>query len=174
MYNIGELTDTKPGIVKLAVIGAIAAGKTTLIAKLVSGSYIDSSMTTGVDVSSWMIPVDEFTSIETSLFEFDEHKEFEFFEAANVTGAKIALIVFDCSSFESLLAVEEWVGMISNIPRDRKLFVGTKLDMCDNVDYDAIHNITSRHGIDFLLVSSKEGTNIGTLAERLKEMIQRI
>jgi hypothetical protein len=66
------------------------------------------------------------------------------------------------------------VGMASNIPSNRKLFVGTKLDLCDNVDYDAIHEITSRHGIDFLLVSSKEGTNIGTLARRLGEMAQRM
>ncbi len=173
MYYIGELTDTKPGIVRLAVIGAIESGKSTLIAKLVSGSFIDSSMTMGVDVASWMISVDEFTSIEASLFEFDEHEEFKFFQAAAVTGAKIALIVFDCSSFESLLAVEEWVGMVSNIPNDRKLFVGTKLDLCDDVDYDAIHEITSRHGIDFLLASAKEGTNIGTLVERLREMVQR-
>jgi len=86
----------------------------------------------------------------------------------------IALIVFDCSSFDSLLAVEEWVGMVSNIPPERKLFVGTKLDLCDDVDYDAIHEITSRYGIDFLLVSSKEGTNIGTLARRLGEMAQRL
>jgi small GTP-binding protein len=167
------LTDDKSGLVKLAVIGAINAGKSTLIAKLVTGSFIDSSMTPGIDVSSWMISVDDFTSIEASFFEFDEHKEFEFFKAAAVTGAKIALIVFDCSSFESLLAVEEWVGMVSNLPRDKKLFVGTKLDLCDDVDYDAIHEITSRHGIDFLLVSPKEGTNIGTLARRLGEMALR-
>jgi small GTP-binding protein len=167
------LTAGKLGIVKLAVIGAIDAGKSTLIAKLVTGSFIDSSITSGIDVSSWMISVDEFTSIEASFFEFDEHKEFEFFQAAAVTEAKIGLIVFDCSSFESLLAVEEWVGMVSNLPHDRKLFVGTKLDLCDDVDYDAIHEITSRHGIDFLLVSSKEGTNIGTLARRLGEMAQR-
>jgi GTPase SAR1 family protein len=160
--------------VKLAVIGAVTAGKSTLIAKLVSGSFIDSSIEMGIDVSSWMISVDEFTSIEASVFEFNEHEEFEFFQAAAVTGAKIALIVFDSSSFESLLAVEDWVGMASNIPRDRKLFVGTKLDLCDDVDYDAIHEITSRHGIDFLLVSSKEGTNIGTLARRLGEMAQRM
>jgi small GTP-binding protein len=174
MHYRSELTDTKPGIVKLAVIGAVTAGKSTLIAKLVSGAYIDSSMEMGVDVSSWMISVDEFTSMEASLFEFDEHEEFKFFQAAAVTEARIALIVFDCSSFESLLAVEEWVGMVSNIPHDRKMFVGTKLDLCDDVDYDAIHEITSRHGIDFLLVSSKEGTNIGTLTRRLGEMAQRV
>jgi len=168
------LTDSKPGIVKLAVIGAMDAGKSTLIAKLVSGAFIDTSMAMGFDVASWMISIDELTSIEASLFEFHEQEEFKFFQAAIVTGAKIALIVFDCSSFDSLLAVEEWVGMVSNIPPERKLFVGTKLDLCDDVDYDAIHEITSRHGIDFLLVSSKEGTNIGTLARRLGEMAQRL
>ncbi|MFX1263608.1 MAG: GTP-binding protein [Promethearchaeota archaeon] len=168
------MTDEESGLVKLAVIGAIDAGKSTLIAKLVSGTFIDSSETMGVDIATWMISVDEFTSIEASFFEFDEHEEFKFFEAAAVTRAKIALIVFDCSSFESLLAVEEWVGMVSNMSRSRKLFVGTKLDLCEDVDYDAIHDITSRHGIDFLLVSSKEGTNIGTLVQRLSEMAQQL
>jgi GTPase SAR1 family protein len=161
------LTDKKSGLVKLAVIGAIDAGKSSLIAKLVSGAFIDESATVGVDIASWMI-------LEAALFEFDEREEFKFFQAAAVTGAKIALIIFDCSSFESLLAVEEWVGMVSNLPHDRKLFVGTKLDLCDDVDYDAIHEITSRHGIDFLLVSAKEGTNIGTLAQRVGEMAQRL
>ncbi|MFW9889752.1 MAG: hypothetical protein ACFFER_16310 [Candidatus Thorarchaeota archaeon] len=168
------MTDEKSSLVKLAVIGAIDAGKSSLIAKLVSGAFIDQSVAEGVDLASWMISVDEFTSIEAALFEFDEHEDFKFFQAAAVTGAKIALIVFDCSSFESLLAVEEWVGMVSNLPRARKLFVGTKLDLCGDVDYDAIHEITSRHGIDFLLVSAKEGTNIGTLAQRLSEMAQRL
>ena len=168
------MTDEKSDLVKLAVIGTINAGKSSLIARLVSGAFIDESVTGGVDIASWMIMVDEFTSIEAALFEFDEREEFKFFQAAAVTGAKIALIVFDCASFESLLAVEEWVGMVSNVPRDRKLFVGTKLDLCDDIDYDAIHEITSRHGIDFLLVSAKEGTNIGTLAQRLSEMAQRL
>lgn len=174
MNNKAELMVNGANVVKLAVIGAKEAGKSTLIARLVSRAYIDPSMIKGFDVTSWMISVDEFTSVEATLFEFQEHEEFKFFQAADVTAAKIAMIVFDCTSFESLLAVEEWVGMVSSIPQNRKLFVGTKLDLCENVDYEAIHNVTSRHGIDFLLVSSKEGTNIGTLTQRMGEMIQLI
>jgi len=97
-----DLTDAKPSIVKLAVIGGIDAGKSTLIAKLVTGSFIDSSMKSGIDVSSWMISVDDFTSIEASFFEFDEQEEFAFFQAAAVTGANAVVIVTEWNQLRNL------------------------------------------------------------------------
>ena len=72
MNSKAELMTSRPNVVKLAVIGATAAGKSTLIARLVSRSYIDPSMIKGFDVTSWMISVDEFTSVEATLFEFEE------------------------------------------------------------------------------------------------------
>ncbi|MFX0108875.1 MAG: ADP-ribosylation factor-like protein [Candidatus Hodarchaeota archaeon] len=166
------MSTPKSGIVQLAVIGEADAGKTTLIARLVSGDFIDTSITAGFDVETWQVSLDESTAIKASLFEFGTQDHFRFFQAAHITGAKIALIVFDSSSFGSLKAIDEYIGMISNIPRERKLLVGTKIDVCEKIDYNEIQEVASRHGIEYLLVSAKEGTNIGTLVLRLKEMIQ--
>ena len=88
---------------KLAVVGAGGVGKSTLIARLVTGEFLDKTMTVGFDVESWTVQEDDTGCIKVALFDFGGQKQFRFFQGSLIIGSKVALVVFDCCSYRSLM-----------------------------------------------------------------------
>jgi small GTP-binding protein len=158
-------------IVKLAVVGNGGAGKSTLISKLTTGEYLDNKMTIGFDVESWTFSDEEDSSAyKVSCFDFGGQTQFRFFQGSLILGSKIALIVFDCTSYNSLLKIDEWMELLTSIPNDMKLLVGTKHDLGLAIPQEDIQTVADHYGLDYMLVSSKSGENFDLLCQRLKSM----
>ncbi|MGY5877139.1 MAG: GTP-binding protein [Candidatus Thorarchaeota archaeon] len=157
-------------IVKLAVVGAGGVGKSTLIARLTTGAFIDKNMTVGFDVESWTVDTGDDSCVKCTMFDFGGQKQFRFFQGALVMGAKAALIVFDCSSFRSLMQIDEWMGLIEGVPPERRLLVGTKTDVDRSIPEEAIRAHAQELGLNYVLVSSKTGANFSALQDRLEEI----
>lgn len=162
------LTAQKP--VKLAVVGAGAVGKSTLIARLATGSFVDKKMTTGFDIESWTLSADGCCQLKVSLFDFGGQPQFRFFQSDLVTGARGALLVFDCSSFPTLLQINEWLDMVACIPRSCKLLVGNKAEKTERIPDDVISETCAAYGLDFILVSAMTGENFDSLEEWLRSL----
>ncbi len=163
-------TEAPQKVVKLAVVGDGGAGKSTLISRLATGDFLDRTMTIGFDVESWTITTDA-GSMKAALFDFGGQAQFRFFQGSLILGAKAALIVFDCCSFNSLLKVREWMELIQAIPNERKLLVGTKIDASVQVSFEDIRELAEELGIDFIAVSSKTGENMDGLVDRLARIL---
>ena len=164
-------TIAKQKLVKLAVVGDGGVGKSTLISRLVTGEFIDKSMTIGFDVESWSFSTNsDSESIKVSCFDFGGQKQFRFFQGSLIIGAKAALIVFDCNSYMSLMKIREWMDLLVGVPEDRKLLVGTKMDMGSGIPCDEIREIATEYGIDYILISEKTGQNFQLLIDRLREI----
>ncbi len=161
-------------IMKLAVVGAGGAGKSTLIARLSTGNYINTEMTVGFDVESWTIDIGQNACMKVSMFDLGGQEQFRFFQGSFLLGAKVALIVFDCTSFRSLMQVEEWLGMIETIPHERRLLVGTKIDVEGAIREDDIEEYAEKIGVEYILISSKTGENFENLVNKIQEMVQKI
>ena len=158
-------------LVKLAVVGDGGVGKSTLISRLATGEFIDRNMTVGFDVESWTISTNsDSESIKVACFDFGGQKQFRFFQGSLIIGAKAALIVFDCNSYMSLMKIREWMDLLVGVPDDRKLLVGTKMDMGSGIPPEDIHEIAEEYGIDYIRISSKTGENFSQLIECLKSM----
>jgi GTP-binding nuclear protein Ran len=167
------MSSAKPQrLVKLAVVGDGGVGKSTLISRLATGEFIDKDMTIGFDVESWTITTNSDTeAVKVACFDFGGQKQFRFFQGSLIIGAKAALIVFDCNSFLSLSKIREWMDLIVGVPNDKKLLVGTKIDMGSGISLEDIQDISNEYGIKYVLISSKTGENFDQLIEHLKEMI---
>ncbi|MFW9848795.1 MAG: GTP-binding protein [Candidatus Thorarchaeota archaeon] len=163
---------TRPDIVKLAVVGSGGAGKTTLISRLVTGSFISHKMTVGFNVESWTAVPDGINAITVSCFDLGGQRQFRFFQGALVTGANAALIIIDCTSFHSLLEVSEWLPMLSRIPDSRKILVGTKIDQPCVVTREDLHEQAEKLSIRCVMVSSKTGENFDELVDMLCRMFE--
>ncbi len=158
-------------LVKLAVVGDGGVGKSTLISRLATGEFIDKSMTIGFDVESWTITTNsDSEAIKVACFDFGGQKQFRFFQGSLILGAKAALIVFDCNSYLSLMKIREWMDLLVGVPDDKKLLVGTKLDMGSGIPSEDIQEIANEYGIEYILTSSKTGKNFDYLVSRLKDM----
>ncbi len=161
--------------VKLVVLGAGGVGKSTLIRRVISGDYIDVEMTVGFDVESWLISTDNSHMIKASLFDFGGQEQFRFFQTPLIVGAKIALLVFDCTKYRTLIALAEWASITMHLPLERKLLVGTKSDLSDRIDEEEIRRYRDiLGGIDYISVSSKTGHNIDELKERISTILKDI
>ena len=159
-------------IVKLAVVGDGGVGKSTLISRLATGEFIDKNMTVGFDVESWTITTNgDAEAIKIACFDFGGQKQFRFFQGSLIIGTKAALIVFDCNSYMSLTKIHEWMDLLVGIPDDKKLLVGTKLDMGSGIPIKDIEELADEYSIDYILVSSKTGANFNQLVDRLKEIV---
>ncbi|MHA2425358.1 MAG: Rab family GTPase [Candidatus Thorarchaeota archaeon] len=163
--------DTRPKIVKLAIVGSGGAGKTTLISRLVTGSFISQKMTVGFDVESWTVVPDGSNAIRVSCFDLGGQKQFRFFQGALVTGANAALILVDCTAYHSLLDVYEWLPMLSRIPDNRKILVGTKIDLQCTVFEDDLEEQAGILGFESVMVSSSTGQNFDKLVDMICNMI---
>ncbi len=163
---------TAKKLVKLAVVGDGGVGKSTLISRLATGTFVDKTMTIGFDVESWTITTQsDSESIKVACFDFGGQKQFRFFQGSLIIGAKAALIVFDCNSFMSLMKIREWMELLVGVPNGNKLLVGTKLDMGNAIDCADVKELADEYGMEFLLVSSKTGENFDKLIDKLKVMV---
>jgi small GTP-binding protein len=159
-------------IVKLAVVGDGGVGKSTLISRLATGEFIEKNMTIGFDVESWTISTNsDSEAIKVACFDFGGQKQFRFFQGSLIIGAKAALIVFDCNSYLSLMKIREWMDLLVGVSNDRKLLVGTKMDMGSGIPYEDIQEIANEFGIEYVLISSKTGENFDLLIDRLRNII---
>jgi small GTP-binding protein len=159
-------------LVKLAVVGDGGVGKSTLISRLATGEFIDRNMTVGFDVESWTITTNgDAEAIKVACFDFGGQKQFRFFQGSLVLGAKAALIVFDCNSYMSLMKIHEWMDLLAGVPDDKKILVGTKLDIGSGIPCEDIQEIADEYGLEFILISSKTGENFPQFIERLKAMV---
>jgi len=164
---------SKQKLVKLAVVGDGGVGKSTLISRLATGEFIDKNMTIGFDVESWTITTNggNAEAIKVACFDFGGQKQFRFFQGSLILGAKAALIVFDSNSFMSLMKIRDWMDLLSSVPNEKKLLVGTKLDIGSKIPDDDIREIAQEYGLDFIVISSKTGENFDNLITKLKEIV---
>lgn len=156
----------------MAVVGDGGVGKSTLISRLVTGTFVDKTMTIGFDVESWTITTNSDSEvIKVSCFDFGGQKQFRFFQGSLIIGAKAALIVFDCNSYMSLVKIREWMELLVGVPNGNKLLVGNKLDIGMTVSCDDVQELAKEYEMDFIMVSSKTGENFDKLIEKLKVMV---
>jgi hypothetical protein len=71
----------------------------------------------------------------------------------------------------SLMKIREWMDLLVGVPDNRKLLVGTKLDMGSSIPDEDIQEIADEYGIDYIRISSKTGENFDELISRLKDIV---
>jgi GTPase SAR1 family protein len=97
-------------------------------------------------------------------------EHFRFFHEGLVTGASILLMVFDVTRIKTLFSLREWIPIIQQIPRERWILVGNKLDDIAMITEEDIIEKSMEWGIPWITVSAKEGSNF----ENLMRMILTI
>lgn len=162
-------------ILKILTAGEGGVGKTTLLHRYVEGKFsAETKMTIGVEFFLKETHVDT-NQCTLQLWDFGGQERFRFLLESYVLGAKGALLMFDLTRLMSLENLQQWINIVRrgdpNLP---VLFVGTKLDLTDEIQVDDDYATTFLNEfnlIDFIKISSKTGENVGKVFEMLTRKI---
>jgi predicted GTPase len=86
-----------------------------------------------------------------------------------ITGAKVGVVVFDLSRFESLFEIDEWIKMLGSTP---KIVVGNKADLEHEVQEEDIQEISEKYNTSVIQVSAMSGTNMDTLVDSIINLLR--
>lgn len=156
---------------KIVLVGAGGVGKSCISSRIVTGDFIDQSMTIGMNVDSWtIVEEDDNAVIKASVFDMGGQSQFRSFQEGLVTGADALLVVFDMTSFESLMQIDEWLPLVETIPRDRWILIGNKIDDETAMDEEELIQKANELGVKHIQVSAKTGENF----DKLELMVEKI
>ncbi len=118
-------------IFKVVVAGAGGVGKTALIQRFCTGSFIeDHKMTIGAAFSLKNVTLDTGQQIKLQLWDFAGEERFRFILGDYCKGASGALLCYDITDYETFTQIPEWLRILrSNAGMIPIILVGTKYDL---------------------------------------------
>ena len=157
---------------KLCVLGEGSVGKTTLVERITTGKFNESTkMTIGIDFSMINVNVAVETkntvNIDLQVWDLGGQDRFRFILPSYIQGADGGLLLYDVNWFPSEKNLPEWVNLWreNTIPGLPLYIVGTKMDLVAQTNLpivtQRIIELKNDLGIekDFL-ISSKDGRMI--------------
>ncbi len=164
-----------PNRFKVVVFGNAAVGKTTLIHKIMTGSFLENThVTIGVEFHVKKIEID---GIDTTLqvWDFGGEDRFNFLLPMYIGGARGGIFVYDITDPKSLFNFDHWMQAVKDSnPELPILIVGTKSDLIDLRKITKEEANTFVKGIyrgDVIEVSAKSGQNVDNLFETMTRLI---
>lgn len=162
-------------ILKILTAGEGGVGKTTLLHRYVEGKFsAETKMTIGVEFFLKETEIDS-KHCTLQLWDFGGQERFRFLLESYVLGAKGALLMFDLTRLMSLENLQQWINIVrKGDPNLPVLFVGTKLDLTDEIQVDddyAASFLNEFNLLDFVKISSKTGENVQKVFEILTRNI---
>ncbi len=155
------------------MVGAGGVGKTAIATRILTGKYLETKMTVGLNIQSWIMTDSETgQTYKTATFDLGGQTRFKFLHRSMVSGSHVMLLVFDVSRYESLIELEDWSDIIFNDDGPACLLVGNKLDLGLSFAEDEVKARAEELNIPYILLSAKTGENFDQFQSILIERIR--
>jgi small GTP-binding protein len=168
-----ELNAEPLRIVKVFVAGEGGVGKTTMIKRYTTGTFIANTMlTVGVEFHISKVPEARVT---LQIWDLGGEDRFRFILPAYIRGASGGLLVFDMTRYQTFKNLSDWMDIIQkNAPNTPLILVGAKADLAEQaaVQEDTIDEFRDRYNFsEYFKASAKTGENVGEIFMKLAEII---
>ena len=156
--------------VKVTIIGNSSAGKTSLVTRITSDTFLDDNYSTiGAAYCSFNHELNN-KNIVFKMWDTAGQERFKSLVPMYLKNSNIILIVFDITNNNSFKSVNKWYKIADKIAPDSiKILIGSKLDLEKSrqiLTYDANYFATN-HDMKYIECSSKECTNIDKVTDSI-------
>ena len=161
---------------KIAVVGDGAVGKSSMVQRLVTGSFLtDMKITIGTDVFTYFFEIED-NSIKLQIWDFAGEDRFRSFLPNYCKGAVGCLLCYDITRYQSFKNLNEWLSIIEeNTSNPIIVLVGMKLDLADEkrvVELSNAEEYKQKQNIEYFFeTSSKSGFNNKKIFKTLTQAI---
>ena len=166
---------------KIVVVGASGVGKTSIVQRLVDGTYSEEGQSTvGVEFKTYTVTTDSETA-KFSIWDTAGQERFRSVSKAYFRGASGAVLCYSIDNQSSFAELDSWLNDLQSLaaPNAAILMIGNKADLANErqVTQEEAKDFAQRHGLEYLETSAKDGKNVSeafvrlakTLAERVKQ-----
>ncbi|MFX1260322.1 MAG: Rab family GTPase [Promethearchaeota archaeon] len=160
---------------KVVVVGEGGVGKSTMIQRLTTGSYMPMRITIGTDLASYQTKINKRIA-RLQIWDFGGEKRFRFFLPNYCRGAMGCLLCYDITRYSSFENMIEWLKIVNENASDTVfILVGEKNDLANErrmVKINDAKEFQKKYNIEYFYeTSSKSGFNNKEIFETLIEAI---
>lgn len=165
---------SKPSIVssfKVVVVGSSAVGKSSIVQRLVQGTFNDDgSPTCGADFYTYSCPVNS-DNVKLQIWDTAGQERFRSISKSYFRNAVGAILVYDITNMSSFDQLTDWLNDLQSLctPNAYILLVGNKADLeaQRQVGAQQIKEFADRHRLEAIETSAQSGKNIKEAFTRL-------
>jgi small GTP-binding protein len=160
-----------PATYKVVIVGCSGVGKSSIIQRLVHGTFTDDVSTTcGADFYTHSCAVSN-EHVKLQIWDTAGQERFRAISKAYFRNAVGAVLVYDITRLSSFDGLGDWLGDLHRLaaPNAYILLVGNKADLEQDrqVDGDLVRDFAGKHGLETIETSARNGKNIAEAFARL-------
>jgi len=162
-------------IFKVVVFGDAGCGKTTLVKRYMTDTFIsDTQMTIGVEFEVKSLEI-EGKEIKLQIWDFGGEERFRFILPRYIRGATGGIFMYDITNYSSLAHINDWLSVIEETYESFPiLLVGGKKDLEEDreISFEKSQEVAKSTGLhEVIECSSKTGENVEMVFRTLTNLI---
>jgi small GTP-binding protein len=166
---------TQKGVncIKLLTLGNSMVGKSSLIARFIDNKFFDSYISTiGIDFFKKKVKIG-VNEIDLQIYDSAGQEKYKSISKQYYHNSEGILLVFDLTSQESFVALDEWIEDLEKVEKDLPIIlVGNKSDLdARDVSEEEINKIINDKKFDYFETSALNGSNVNEAFIKLTELV---
>jgi small GTP-binding protein len=160
-----------PATYKIVIVGSSSVGKSSIVQRLVQGSFSAEGTTTcGADFYSYCCPVNN-ENVKLQVWDTAGQERFRSISKSYFRNAVGAVLVYDITNLKTFDDLAGWLSDLQSLsaPNAYILLVGNKCDLeaSREVGGDLVKEFAERHHLESLETSALSGQNVTEAFARL-------
>jgi small GTP-binding protein len=149
---------------KIVVVGASTVGKSSIVQRLVQGTFTEDGTTTcGAEFYTYTCPVNS-ENVKLQIWDTAGQERFRSISKSYFRNAVGAVLVYDIANLESFDQLGDWLNDLQTLaaPNAYIMLVGNKSDLekSRQVGADLVQQFAERHHLEVVETSALSGKNV--------------
>ena len=149
---------------KVVALGEQSSGKTSLVVRLIYGSFHETYMgTIGIDFMATNMYLEGRKPIQLQIWDTAGQERFHSLLPSYLRDARLVFLVYDTTDNEAFSKIQRWINLIDReATKPRVALLGNKVDLQEDrmISTEQGRQLAKKHGFLYFETSAKTGWNV--------------